>query len=157
MPPITASEIWSFLWLAGYYRRFIKDFSKIVMPMTKLLEKNKTFEWTAECQANFEELRKRLTSTPVLVLPDLTKKYDIYCDASHQGLVCVLMQEGQVVCYASRQLRKHEENYPTHNLELATMVHALKIWRHYLIGHHCEIYNDHKSVKYIFTQNDLNL
>jgi hypothetical protein len=74
MPPITASEIWSFLWLAGYYRRFIKDFSKIVMPMTKLLEKNKTFEWTAECQANFEELRKRLTSTPVLVLPDLTKK-----------------------------------------------------------------------------------
>jgi hypothetical protein len=74
MPPITASEIWSFLWLVGYYRRFIKDFSKIVMPMTKLLEKNKTFEWTSECQANFEELRKRLTSTPVLVLPDLTKK-----------------------------------------------------------------------------------
>jgi hypothetical protein len=67
------------------------------------------------------------------------------------------MQEGQVVCYASRQLRKHEENYPTHDLELATVVHALKIWRHYLIGHRCEIYSDHKSLKYIFTQNDLNL
>jgi ribonuclease HI len=92
-----------------------------------------------------------------LVLPDLTKKFDIYCDASRQGLGCVLTQEGQVVCYASRQLRKHEENYPTHDLELAAVVHALKIWRHYLIGHRCEIYSDHKSLKYIFTQNDLNL
>jgi hypothetical protein len=127
MPPTTASEIWSFLGLAGYYRRFIKDFSKIAKPMIKLLEKNKTFEWTVECQASFEELRKYLTSTPVLVLPDLTKKFDIYCDASCRGLGCVLMQEGKVVCYASCQLRKHEENYPTHDLELATVVHALKI------------------------------
>jgi hypothetical protein len=110
MPPTTASEIHNFLGLAGYYRRFIKDFSKIAKPMTKLLEKNKAFEWTAQCQASFEELRKCLTSTPVLVLLDLTKKFDIYCDASHRGLGCVLMQEGQVVCYASRQLRKHEEN-----------------------------------------------
>jgi hypothetical protein len=92
-----------------------------------------------------------------LVLLDLTKKFDIYCDASHQGLGCVLMQEGQVVCYASRQVRKHEENCPTHDLKLAAVVHALKIWRHYLIGHRCEIYSDHKSLKYIFTQNDLNL
>jgi hypothetical protein len=125
--------------------------------MMKLLEKNKAFEWIAECQASFEELRKRLTSAPVLVLPDLTKKFDIYCDASRRGLGCVLMQEGQIVCYASQQLRKHEENYPTHDLELAAMVHALKIWRHCLIGHRCEIYNDHKSLKYIFTRNDLNL
>jgi hypothetical protein len=122
--------------------------------MTKLLEKNKAFEWTKECQASFEELNKRLTSSPVLILPDLTKKFDIYRDASRQGLGCVLMQEGQVVCYASRQLRKHEENYPTHDLELAAVVHVLKIWRHYLIGHRCEIYSDHKSLKYIFTQND---
>jgi hypothetical protein len=156
IPPTTVSEIRSFLGLAGYYHRFIKDFSKIGKPMTKLLEKNKAFEWTKECQASFEELKKRLTSSPVLVLPDLTKKFDIYCDASHQGLGCVLMQEGQVVCYASRQLRKHEENYPTHDLKLAAVVHAL-IWRHYLIGHRCEIYSDHKSLKYIFTQNDLNL
>jgi hypothetical protein len=157
MPPTTISEIRSFLGLTRYYRRFIKDFSKIAKPMTKLLEKNNAFEWTKECQASFEELKKRLTSSPVLVLPDLTKKFDIYCDASRQRLGCVLMQEGQVVCYASRQLRKHEENYPTHDLELATVVHALKIWRHYLIGHRCEIYSDHKSLKYIFTQSDLNL
>jgi hypothetical protein len=125
--------------------------------MTKLLEKNKTFKWTKECQASFEELKKRLTSSPVLVLPDLIQKFDIYCNASRQELGCVLMQEGQAVCYASRQLRKHEENYPTHDLEPAVVVHALKIWRHYLIGHQCEIYSDHKSLKYIFTQNDLNL
>jgi hypothetical protein len=119
--------------------------------MTKLLERNKAFEWTTECQASFEELRKHLTSALVLVLPDLTKKFNIYCDASRRGLGCVLMQEGQVVCYASRQLTKHEENYPTHDLELAAVVHALR--RHYLIGHRCEIYSDHKSLKYIFTQN----
>jgi hypothetical protein len=83
MPPTTASEIQSFLRLAGYYRRFIKDFSKIAKPMVKLLEKNRAFEWTVECQASFEELRKHLTSAPVLVLLDLTKKFDIYCDASH--------------------------------------------------------------------------
>jgi hypothetical protein len=122
MPPATASEIQSFLVLAGYYRRFIKDFSKIAKPMTKLLEKNKAFESTVECQTSFEELRKCLTSALVLVLPDLTKKFNIYCDASRRGLGCVLMQEGQVVCYASRQLRKNEKNYPTHDLELATVL-----------------------------------
>jgi hypothetical protein len=157
MPPTTASEIRSLLGLAGYYHWSIKDFSKIAKPMTKFLEKNKAFEWTTKCQASFEELRKHLTSASVLVLPDLTKKFDIYYDASRQGLGCVLMQEGQVVCYASRQLKKHEENYPTHDLELAAVVHALNIWRHYLIRHRCEIYSDHKSLKYIFTQHDLNL
>jgi hypothetical protein len=146
-----------FLGLTGYCRRFIKNFSKTAKPITKLFEKNKTFEWIAEYQDSFEELRKCLTSTPVLVLLDLTKKFDIYCDASHRRLGCVLMQEGQVVSYASRQLRKHEENYPTHDLELAAVVHALNIWRHYLIGHRCDIYSDHKSLKYIFTQNNLNL
>jgi hypothetical protein len=157
MPPTTALEIQSFLGLVGYYHEFIKDFTKIDKPMMKLLENNKAFEWTMECQASFEELRKRLTSAPVLVLLDLTKMFNIYCDASRQELGCVLLQARQVVCYASRQLRKHEENYPTHDLELAAVVHALKIWRHYLIGHRCEIYSDHKSLKYIFTQNDLNL
>jgi hypothetical protein len=157
MPPTNASEIQSFLELAGYYHQFIKDFSKIAKPMTRLLRKNKDFDWTEECQTSSEELKKRLTSAPVLILPDITKKFDIYCDASRQGLGCVLMQDGKVVSYATRQLRKHEENYPTHDLELAAVVHALNIWRHYLIGHRCEIYSDHKSLKYIFTQNDLNL
>jgi hypothetical protein len=127
MPPTNASEIRSFLGLVGYCHRFIKDFSKIAKSMTRLLEKNKDFDWTKECQVSFEELKKRLTLALVLILPDITKKFDIYCDASQQGLGCVLMQDGQVVSYASRQLRKHEENYPTHDLELAAVVHALKI------------------------------
>ena len=125
--------------------------------MTALLEKNAKFVWYKQCQDSFEELKKRLTSALVLVLPDLTKSFSIYCDASWQGLGYVLMREGRVVAYASRQLWKHELNYPTHDLELAAVVHALKIWRHYQIGQKCEIYMDHKSLKYIFTQLDLNL
>jgi hypothetical protein len=95
--------------------------------MTALLEKNAKFVWSNKCQANFEELKKRLTIALVLTLPDLSKSFSIYCDVSRLGLGCVLMQEGRVVAYASRQLRKHELNYPTHDLELATVVHALKI------------------------------
>jgi hypothetical protein len=98
-----------------------------------------------------------LTTTPVLVMPDLQKGFDIYCDASRRGLGCVLMQEVHVIAYASRQLRKHEQNYPTHDLELAAVVHALKIWRHYIMGTKCQIYTNHKSLKYIFTQKNLNL
>jgi ribonuclease HI len=90
-------------------------------------------------------------------MPDINKGFDVYCDASRQGLGCVLMLEGKVVAYASRQLRKHEQNYPTHDLELTAVVHALKIWRHYMIGNKCQIFTDHKSLKYIFTQRDLNL
>jgi hypothetical protein len=156
-PPTDVGEIRSFLVLAGYYIQFIEGFSKLAKPMTALLEKNTKFVWSDKCQASFEELKKRLTSAPILVLPDLSKKFSNYCDASRQGLGCVLMQEGRVVAYASRQLRKHELNYPTHDLELAAVVHALKIWRHYLIGHKSDIYTDHKSLKYIFTQSDLNL
>ena len=102
-------------------------------------------------------MKKRLITAPVLTLPDIHQDFVIYCDASRQGLGCVLMQDGKVVAYASRQLRPHEQNYPTHDLEFAAVVHALKIWRHYLIGNKCEIYTDHKSLKYIFTQPDLNL
>ena len=102
-------------------------------------------------------MKRRLTTAPVLTLPDIHRDFVVYCDASRQGLGCVLMQDGKVVAYASRQLRPHEQNYPTHDLEFAAVVHALKIWRHYLIGNKCEIYTDHKSLKYIFTQPDLNL
>jgi hypothetical protein len=155
--PENVSEIRSFLGMVRYYRRFIEGFSKIAKPMTRLLEKGSKFVWTPECQASFEDLKKRLTTAPILVMPNVQKSFSVYCDASHQGLGCVLMQEGHVVAYASRQLRKHEVNYPTHDLELAAVVHALKIWRHYLIGKKTEIYTDHKSLKYIFTQQDLNL
>ncbi|WVZ75872.1 hypothetical protein U9M48_023894, partial [Paspalum notatum var. saurae] len=147
-------------WIFGssrYYERFIESFSRIAKPMTSLLEKGVPYIWTKERQAAFDALKKRLTTAPVLTLPDLTKSFTVYCDASKEGLGCVLMQEGMVIAYASRQLRKHEVNYPTHDLELAAVVHALKIWRHYLFGNRCETYTDHKSLKYIITQNELNM
>jgi hypothetical protein len=125
--------------------------------MTSLLEKDKEFKWTGECQESFNQLRSKLMAAPVLIMPDLQKNFDIYCDASRQGLGCVLMQEGHIIAYAYRKLRKHELNYPTHDLELAAVVHALKIWRHYIMGTKCRVYTDHKSLKYIFTQKDLNL
>jgi hypothetical protein len=90
-------------------------------------------------------------------MPDMEKSFSIYCNASGQGLECLLMQDGHVVAYASRQLRKHKEKYPTHDLELAAVVHALKIWRHYIIGKRCEVYSDNKRLKYIFTLPDLNI
>jgi hypothetical protein len=107
-PPTTVLEIQSFLGLAGYYRRFIEGFSKIVKCLTSLLEKEKKFIWSEACQNSFDELRKRLSTAPVLVMPDIHKSFDIYCDASKQDLDCVLMQDGHVIAYASRQLRKHE-------------------------------------------------
>jgi hypothetical protein len=149
--PMSVGDIQSFLGLARYYRRFIKGFSKISKPMTELLEKDKKFGWTSACEASFQELKKRLTTALILVMPDMEKPFSIYCDESGPGLGCVLMQDGHVVVYASRQLRKHEAHYPTHDLELAVVVYALKIWRHYLMGKRCELYMDHKSLKYIFT------
>jgi hypothetical protein len=91
------------------------------------------------------------------VQPDIEKPFDVYCDASGIGLGGVLMQEGRVITYTSRQLRKHEVNYPTHDLELPAVVHALKVWQHYLLGNMCNIYTNHKSLKYIFTQPELNM
>ena len=126
-PPTDVSGIRSFLGLAGYYRRFIEGFSKLAKPMMALLEKNAKFVWSEKCQENFEELKRRLTTSLVLVLLDLNKNFSIYCYASRLGLGCVIMQEGRVVIYASWQLRNHELNYPTHDLELAAVVHALKI------------------------------
>jgi hypothetical protein len=125
--------------------------------MTELLEKSKTFEWTPRREASFQELKKRLTTAPILTMHDMEKPFSIYYDASGQALECVLMQDSHVVVYASRQLRKHEEKYLTHDLELAAIVRALKIWRHYIIDKRCEVYSDHKSLKYIITQLDLNL
>jgi hypothetical protein len=155
--PKSVFEICSFLGLVKYYRRFIEGFSKITQPMKELLGKDKKFEWMTKCESSFQELKQCLTTAPVLVMPYMEKQFSIYCDASRQGLGCVLMQDGHVVACASWQLRKHEEHYLTHDLELTTVVHALKIWRHYLIGKRCEVYSDHKSLKYIFTQPDLNL
>jgi hypothetical protein len=156
-PPTTVRQVRSFLGLAGYYRRFILDFSRIAKPMTELLKKGVKYEWSQKCEDAFHALRQHLTTAPVLAQPDNTKPFEVYCDASGTGLGCVLMQDNRVIAYASRALRPHEQNYPTHDLELAAVVPALKIWRHYLMGAHCNIYIDHKSLKYIFTQADLNM
>ena len=155
--PKNVTEIRSFLGLAGYYRRFVRDFSKIARPMTTLMKKEKRFEWTDECETAFQILKERLTTAPVLALPDGNENLEVYSDASKNGLGCVLMQNRRVIAYASRQLKPYEVNYPTHDLELAAIVFALKIWRHYLYGVTCKIYTDHKSLKYIFTQRDLNM
>jgi hypothetical protein len=148
---MSVGDIRSFLGLAGYYRRFIEGFSKISKLMTELLKKDKKFKWTPACETSFQELKKRLMTAPILVVPNMEKMFSIYYDVSGQVLGCVLMQDGHMVAYASQQLRKHEVNYLTHDLELAVVVHALKIWRHYLMGKRCELYMDHKSLKYIFT------
>ena len=106
---------------------------------------------------SFLEIKARLTSAPVLTVPSGTEGFVIFSDASKLGLGCVLMQHGKVIAYASRQLKTHERNYPTHDLELAAVIFTLKIWRHYLYGVSCEVFTDHKSLKYIFTQKELNM
>jgi hypothetical protein len=143
--------------LAGYYSRFILNFSKIAKPITYLLKKEEKFVWNAEHDEAFRTLKKLLTTSPVLAQSDITKSFDVYHDASGTGLGCVLMQEGRVIVYSSHQLRPHEEHYPTHDLELAAVVHALCSWRHYLLGNVAHIFTDHKSLKYFFTQPDLNM
>src|SRR5262244_3217049 len=155
--PRSPSEIRSFLGLAGYYRRFIQDFSSLASPLTNLTRKEVMFVWSEDCERNFQELKTRLTSALVLSLPDGSGGFVVYTDASKLGLGCVLMQNGKVIAYASRQLKDHELNYPTHDLELAAVVHALKIWTHYLYGEKFEVFTDHKSLKYLFSQKDLNL
>ena len=143
-PSRNVTEVRSFLGLAGYYRRFVKGFSMTAALMTRLLQKNVKFEWSEKCQASFEKLKAFLTGASVLTKPTYSKEYVIFSDASLNGLGCVLMQEGNVVAYASRQLKPHEKNYPTHDLELAAIVFTLKMWRHYLYGEKCFIYTDHK-------------
>ncbi|KAK9049844.1 hypothetical protein SSX86_031187 [Deinandra increscens subsp. villosa] len=155
--PKTPTEVRSFLGLAGYYRRFIQDFSKIALPLTKLTKKETKFVWGTEQEEAFRSLKQKLTQAPVLTLPEGNEDMVVYSDASQIGLGCVLMQRGKVIAYASRQLKVHEQNYPTHDLELAAVVFALKIWRHYLYGAKCTIFTDHKSLKYFFDQKDLNM
>ncbi|KAA3470316.1 Integrase, catalytic core [Gossypium australe] len=156
-PPTNVSKVRSFLGLVGYYRWFVKGFSMIATSLTKLLQKDVKFEWSEKCHQSFEQLKVLLTEAPVLVQAESGKKFIVYSDASLNGLGCVLMQEGKVIAYSSRQLKLHEKNYQTHDLELAAIVFALKIWRHYLFGEKCHIFTDHKSLKYMITQKELNL
>ena len=155
--PTNVPEVRSFLGLAGYYRRFVEGFSILAGPLTKLLRKGVTFLWDDHCQRAFDELKQRLTSAPILTLSTGRGGFTVYSDASYQGLGCVLMQNGKVIAYASRQLRPHEVSYPVHDLELAAVVFALKIWRHYLYGETFQIFTDHKSLKYLMSQKELNM
>ena len=135
----------------------MKGFSVIASLLTKLLRKGVKFEWSDKCQNSFELLKEMLVEAPVLTQPNSGKEYTLYSDASGIGLGCVLMQDRKVVAYSSRQLKPHEQNYPAHDLELAAVVFDLKIWRPYLYGEKCRIYTDHKSLKYLLTQKELNL
>ena len=155
--PESIFEIRSFLGLAGSYKRVIEDLSQLAAPMTRLTRKKVKFEWNDLCEKAFQELKRRLTSTPILIVPDRGQRYTMYCDASKDKLGCVLMQFGRVVAYGSEQLKNHEKHYPTHDMELEAYVFSLKIWGHNLYGEQFKVFSDHKTLKYIFTQLDLNM
>jgi hypothetical protein len=125
--------------------------------MTKILEKEAKFKWSLQCKGTFLTLKKLLTTAHVLAQPNIEKSFDVYCDASGTSIGGVLMQDGRVIAYASRQLKCHEEHYPPHDPELLAIVNALKVWRHYLLGNLVHVYTDHKSLKYLFTQPNLNM
>ncbi|GJT80535.1 putative reverse transcriptase domain-containing protein [Tanacetum coccineum] len=155
--PKSPTKIRQFLGLAGYYRRFIEEFSKIAKLMTKLTQKKVKFVWGDKQEATFQLLKQKLCSAPILVLPKGSEDFISYCDASKKGLGAVLMQREKVISYASRQLKIHEKNYTTHDLELGAVVFALKIWRHYLYGTKCTVFTDHKSLQHILDQKELNM
>ncbi|GJV59818.1 putative reverse transcriptase domain-containing protein [Tanacetum coccineum] len=147
--PKTPTKIRQFLGLAGYYRRFIEGFSKIAKSMTKLTQKGIKFDWGEKEENAFQLIKQKLCSAPILALLERSEEFVVYCDASHKGLGVVLMQREKVIAYASRQLKVHEKNYTTHDLELGSVVFALKIWRHYLYGTRCTVFTDHKSLQHI--------
>ncbi|GJS83190.1 putative reverse transcriptase domain-containing protein [Tanacetum coccineum] len=155
--PTTPTEIRQFLGLAGYYRRFNKDFLKIAKSLTELTQKNKKYIRGKDQEPAFQLLKQKLCEAPILALPEGNDDFVVYCDASHQGLGAVLMQREKVIAYASRQLKPNEENYTTHDLELGAVVFALKIWRHYLYGTKCIVFTDHKSLQHILDQKELNM
>ncbi|GJS54750.1 putative reverse transcriptase domain-containing protein [Tanacetum coccineum] len=139
------------------YLCFITNFSKIFKPITSLIKRNQKYEWGRITRRGFPDLKNNMCDMPILSLPDGVEDFVVYCDASNQGLGCVLMQRNKVIAYASRQLKIYEKNYTTHDLELGAMVFALKTWRHYLYGTKSVIYTDHKSLQHIFYQKELNM
>jgi hypothetical protein len=156
LAPRNVAEVRSFRGLTGYYRRFIAGFSRIAHAITSLQRKEKKFQWIDECESSFQQLKQLLTSAPILKIVDPSKDYIVCTDACKEGLGGVLSQEGSVICYESRKLKEHEKNYATHDLELAATVHALRKWRHYLMGKKFELRTDHNGLKYLFDQPTLN-
>nr|GFA80313.1 putative reverse transcriptase domain-containing protein [Tanacetum cinerariifolium] len=155
--PKTPTEIRQFLGHAGYYRRFIEGFSKIAKSMTKLTQKGIKYDWGEKEENAFQLIKQKLCSAPILDLLKGSEDFVVYCDVSHKGLGAVLIQRDKVIAYTSRQLKVHERNYTTHDLELGSVVFALKLWRHYLYGTGCIVFIDHKSMQHILDQKDLNM
>ena len=153
--PTNVSEVRSFLGLASYYRKFVKKFSAIATPLTALLHKDLKFEWSKEAQKAFDILKEKLTTTPVLLLPDPTKPFVVTTDASDFAIGAVLTQNQgkgeQPVAYESRKLSPAEQNYATHEKELLAIIHAIRTWRMYLEGQHFTVVTDHASLEYIKT------
>jgi hypothetical protein len=142
--------------LASYYRRFIKGFSNIASPITSLQKKGVKFEWTSKCEERFHQLKDILTSAPILKIAYLYKYLFVCTNGCKEGLDGVLSQKDHVVCYESRKLKEHERKYDTHDIELATIVHALKMWRKYLMGNKFELKIDNCGLKNLFGQPTLN-
>jgi hypothetical protein len=155
--PKNVIEVISFMGLAGYYRRFIAGFSRLSHPITSLQRKEKKFQWTKYCEKIFQQLKQLLTSAPILRITDRNEDFVVCTNTCKEGLGGVLIQNGFVICYESRKLKEHERNYSNHDLELASIVHSLRKWRHYLMGRRFELRIDHNGLNYLFDQPTLNV
>jgi len=154
--PRDVSNVRSFIGITSYYRKFIEGFSKIAYPITSLKKKGKKYEWSEKCEESFKRLKELLTTTPILKIVDPHKDFVVCTDACNEGLGGVLIQEGHVIPYESRKLKTHEKNYATYDLELAAIIHVVRMWRHYLIGRRFLLISDNISLKYLFDQQNLN-
>jgi hypothetical protein len=154
--PKNVTKVRSFMGLVGYYMIFIDGFSKIAHPITLFQRKSVKFQWTLDCEKSFQHLKQLLTSAPILRIADPNEEFIVCTDACKEGLGGVLTQNGFVICYESRKLKEHEKHYATHDLELEAIVHALRKWRHYIMGEIFELRTDHNGLKYLFDQPTLN-
>jgi hypothetical protein len=150
------TEVRSLMGLVGYYKKIIEGFSKISHPITSLQRKGVKFQWTLDCEKSFQHLKQLLKISPILRIIDPDEDFIVCIDACNEGLGGILSQNGFVTCYESRKLKDQERNYATHDLELETIVHALRKWRHYLMGKRFELRIDRNSRKYLFDQPNLN-
>ena len=157
--PTSVPQLRSFLGLAGFYQRFVKDFAKITVPLTDLLRKDQTFTWGEKENAAFEKLKTALTTTPVMRQPDPNLSFILHTDASDFAIGAVLSQDdgngSRPIAFTSRKLHKSERNYAVHEKELLAIVDAFRVWRYYLLGAHTDVFTDHNSIKYLQTQPSL--
>ncbi|KAL0404247.1 UNVERIFIED_CONTAM: Transposon Tf2-11 polyprotein [Sesamum radiatum] len=151
-PPSDVHDLRSFFGLANYYRRFMRDYSKTARPMTDLLKKTETWNWTPQCQVSFDDLKRAMVTDPVLALPDMSKPFVVETDASDFALGGVLMQNGHPVAFESRKLKDVERRYSVHEKELLAVVHYLRLWRHYLLGSPFVVKTDNTAVSHFMTQ-----